>query len=202
MSKTRVITPEAIASYPTLVEAEAMNEGEEPKFSVALVFPLGTDLTELKEAVKAAAVEKFGAKAGAVLKSNNPFRTDGETKGYPAGSVFFNARTKMRPGVVSQVPNKDGRPTVIDAASIYPGAIVKASITTYGYDVKGNKGIGFGLNNIQFIRDGERLDSNIAAQDEFAADENAVADLSDLDEEIGATSDDGFEDDPLADLGF
>ena len=201
---TRVITPEAIASYPTLDKPEAMNEGEAPKYSIALVFPKGTDLSELKAAALQAAEEKFGKeKAHAMIKAKKltlPFRTDGEEKGYPEGSVFFNARTQRKPTVVSRVPDADGKPTVISPDAVYPGAIVRASLSAFGYDVKGNKGVGFGLNNIQFVRDGERLDGSRNARDEFAADEDAVADLSDLEPAVEDESD-GYESDVLADLG-
>lgn len=185
---TRVITPEAIISYPTLFEPRASEEGKQPKYSCALIFPEGTDLTELKAAAKEAAVEKFGAKLPKNLRM--PFRDDGEEKGYPEGSIFFNARGTRKPGVVAAYADpRTGKPAVIDdPEAVYPGQIVRASVTAYGYDVSGNRGVAFGLNNVQILRDGERLDGGRSATDEFEATAPAP-DLSDLE--------DG---DPLADL--
>lgn len=202
---SRVITPEAIASYPTLVEPEAMNAGEPEKYSIALVFPKGTDLSALKNLALAAAVERFGKeKTKQYLKTPGflPFREDGEAKGYPEGSVFFNARSQRKPGVVNQIPDADGKPTPIDPGSIYPGAIVKGLISAYGYEVKGNRGVAFGLEGVQFIRDcapEDRLDGSVSARDAFSADESAVADLSDLEDSV--EEEEGWEEDPLADLG-
>lgn len=200
---TKVITPEAIASYPTLAEPQAGPQGGEAKYSLTLIFPKGTDLTALKTAVKAAIAKKYGN--GKVPKLRLPFRSDPEdieAKGYPEGSAFMSVRTNQKPTVVSTVPdpNNGGKPTVIDPSWVYAGSIVRASLTAFCYDQSGNKGVTFGLNNVQFVRDcapEERLDGRRAATDEFAADENAVADLSDLDG-FGGSDD---EDDPLADLG-
>ena len=185
---TRVITPEAILSYPHLLEPQEPMDGKgEPKYSASLVFPAGTDLSALKAAVKEVAEEKWGDKLPALLKAGKirlPFRTDGEEKGYPEGSTFINARTTRRPQIATTIPDADGRPMLLtDESKIYPGAIVRASLTAFTYNVSGNQGVGFGLNNIQFIRDGERLDNFTSAQDEFTADPSAVADLSDLVEE-------------------
>lgn len=190
MSDKKVITPEAMISYPHIFSPQApMSQGDEPKYGAAFVFEEGTDLTELKRAVVAAAKERWGEKAIDMMRKGqlrNPLRTDVEGKGYPEGSVFINAKSKRQPGVVSTIPdpNNDGKPMrVTDPAEIYPGAIVKASLVAFAYDYQGNKGVSFGLNNIQKIRDGDRLDGKVAAVDEFDADQDAVADLSDLTDE-------------------
>src|SRR5690606_28313883 len=124
------------------------------------------------------------ALAAGVLRS--PFRTDGVAKkGYPEGSTFINARTERKPAVVA--PYKDaatGKPAIIPEsdveAMLYAGAVVRVSLTAFGYNAPQNKGVSFALNNIQFIRDGERLDGRMAADDEFDALDGAVADLSDF----------------------
>lgn len=201
----RVITGEAIISYPHLVEPqEPLNQGDKPKYGCVLIFQDEAEIKRLKKIAIEVAKEAWGAKKGPEVMRNqkNPtFRTDVESKGYPEGSTFFSARGLNKPGVVSQVPDKDGQPSVIPDKDIpevvYPGAVVKASINFYSYDAKGNKGIGVGLNNIQFVRDGDRLDSVVAASDEFEADPEAVADLSDLE---GESQDEDA--DELAELGI
>lgn len=205
----RVITPEAILSYPNLFTARADQKGTF-KFSCALVFPEGTSLTGLKAAAIGVLVEKFGkAKAADMVKTKAvklPFRDDAEAKGYPAGSIFINVRANQQPGIVSRIPDpKSGRPMPItDPDEVYAGCRVRASITAFWYDTEGNKGVSFGLNNIQKIGDGERLDGRRPAEDEFDADAEAAADLSDFDMPEGgaeATPEpDDDEDSAIADL--
>lgn len=182
----KVITPEAVLSYPQLFEPD-----ENGKYGAALVFPEGTDLKEMKAAAFQVVVDKFGEpKAKEMLQkkqlkfiggAHHAFRDDVEGK-YAEGSIYINARGKRAPGIVSRIPDpKTGRPMLItDESEIYPGVVVRASVVPYWYDVEGNKGIAWGLNNLQKIRDGERLDGRVAAEDEFAADEDAAASLEDL----------------------
>jgi hypothetical protein len=101
----------------------------------------------------------------------------------------MNVCSKTRPGVVNAMLE-----VVTDADEAYAGRYVKASLTAYTYDVKGNKGVTFGLNNVQLLEAGERLDGRRNPADEFQQEESAMADLSDMDEEaVGGT-------DALADL--
>lgn len=183
---SKVITPEAIISYPAIFETD-----KNGKFGCALVFPAGTDLSDLKQAAFQVVVDKFGEpKAKEMLKkgqfkliggSHHTFRTDKEEE-YGEGAVFINARGTKQPGVVSRIPDpRTGKPMAItDPEEIYPGAVVRASVSPFWYDKEGNKGVAWGLNNLQKIRDGERLDGRSRAEDEFAADESAVASLEDL----------------------
>lgn len=197
-----IITPVATLSYPWLFEPNQVEPGDEPKYSCALIFEKGSDLTELKRAAVAAAKERWGDKAEAMIRNGKlrmPFRP-GEEKDYPEGSTFMNVRSKNKPGIVSRIPDPTtGRPMpIVDQSEVYPGAKVKASIGVFAYDVKGNKGVSFGLNNVQKWEDGERLDHFVAAADEFEADPTQVADLSDLED---ATPDGPAEDDnDLSDL--
>lgn len=197
----RILTPEAALSYPHLFEAD-----EKGKFSVALVFPAGTDLKPLKQAALNVVVEKFGkTKAAEMLKKgvfrleggpHHSIRTDVEAKGYPEGTVgFINARGNQRPGIVGVFPDtskpKNDRGQhpplpITDPTEVYAGVIARASVTPYWYDVDGNRGVAWGLNNIQILRDGDRLDGRVKAEDEFDADMDAVASLEDLTDESGA----------------
>lgn len=185
----QIITPEAIISYPKIFVPEAYDEGDPLEYSAAFIFLEGTDLKEMKDAAVAAATERWGEKTGAMLASgalNSPFRTDVEAKGYPEGATFLNARSQRKPGVVSIYPdpNNDGKPTLItDENAVIAGARVKAALSVFTYDVKGNKGVSFGLEHVQLLRaptEEERLDGRVAVQDTFEADADAVADLSDL----------------------
>ncbi len=187
MSSRKCITPVGMLSYPHLfTPQDPMEEGGTPKYAAVIVFPEGTDLQPLRDAALVAAQEKFGVeKAEALLKGNKlrlPFRDDWEEKGYPENSVFLNAKTTNPPGLVSryQDPATGKAARITDPDEIYPGAQVRFSITAFGYDVKGNKGISFALNNVQKWEDGERLDGRVRAEDEFSAEAPVTADLSDL----------------------
>lgn len=187
MSSRKCITPVGTLSYPHLfTPQDPMEEGGQAKYAAVIVFEEGTDLSDLYAIAETAAHEKFGAKAAALLEGGRlrmPFRTDGEEKGYAPGSTFLNAKTSNPPGVVSRWADPEtGKPRKIDSPDeIYPGAQVRFSITAFGYDVKGNKGISFALNNVQKWDEGQRLDGRVRAEDEFTAEMPAAADLGDMD---------------------
>ena len=56
----KVITPEALLSYPALFEPKATPSGE-LKYGCALVFQKGADLSALENAALAALEERWGA---------------------------------------------------------------------------------------------------------------------------------------------
>ena len=182
-----IITPVATLSYPHLYEPQLPDPDkpdEKPKYSCALTFGKSEDLTAMKRVAIAAAKERWGGEAEAMIRAGKlrmPFRP-GEEKDYPEGSTFMNVRSINKPGIVSRIPDPTtGRPMpIVDADEIYPGCQVKASLGVFAYDVKGNRGVSFGLNNVQKWADGERLDHVQKAEDEFDADPSQVADLSDL----------------------
>lgn len=206
-----MLTPVAILSYPWLgdpqppfVDANGKSNGK-PMHSAALVFvpeimarypQYGTSFAPLKAAIEASAKETFGDKLPSLLRNPNfkqGFRTDGEDKGYPADSIYINARNERRPGLVYLWADTDGKPamvipqlatigyTITDAdldkikAVFYPGALVRASVRAFSFNHPVNKGVSFALNNLQLI-DGTapRMDSQKAAKDDFSADASAA----------------------------
>jgi hypothetical protein len=199
-SETKVITPEAVLSYPNLLKAQQANGQGKAKFSATFVFPGGRETTKaLAQAAVAAARDKWGAKADDMIKSGEiniyggkgaSIRTDAAAKKYtgdrfPEGTVFVNARSDNRPGLVfaHKDPVTGKAATVAEdeiVESFYAGSRVRASLTAFAYDNSGNKGVAFGLNNIQLIGAGPRLDSRTKAEDDFEALSDAPADLSDL----------------------
>ena len=195
MSERKCITPVGTLSYPHLFTPQAPMPNPdgtpgtgEPKYGAVVIFEEGADLKAMKAAVLVAALEKFGDKAKAMLKGKKlrlPFREDWEEKGYPENSVFINAKTTNPPGIVSryQDPETEKAQVITDPEVMYPGAQVRLSVTAFGYDVLGNKGVSFALNNVQKWGEGDRLDSRIKAEDEFEAEAPVDADLGDLDGE-------------------
>lgn len=181
---SKAITPKGRLSYPHLFEPQIPPNQTEPVYSCTLVFEEGTDLSALEKLAEAAGRDKWGDKYASLVKTGkirSPFRADGEEKGYPEGSTFINIKSKQAPGIVSIYPGDDGKPAKItDPGQVYAGCYVRASVRAFAYDVNGNKGVSFALNNVQKMADGDRLDGRSRAEDEFEADSNAAADLDDL----------------------
>lgn len=221
----RVILRDAILSYPNLFTPRAASNDPDAKakYSAAFIFPDPDALKEFKKQAIKTAQDRWGDKLkGAKLTTletqHGPaiFLVAGATrlrmpwndnpgtvasKGYPEGSVFINARSDSKPGIVSIVPGPDGKPApVTDESKVYPGVIVNVSVDLYAYGKSGNNGVAAGLGNVQVVRDGDRLDNRVNAKDEFDADADAVADLSDLTgegDEVAVGADDS---DDLSDL--
>lgn len=128
-----LLTPKCVLSFPTLFEPRQVNNQGEPKYSVALVFPEGTDLSELKKAALEVARAAFGPRAPNMIRNQKvrwPFRgvkepgpddaDDMAAKGYDVygeGTVFTNASKQSKhgqPGIVSLIPDPEtGAPAVI-----------------------------------------------------------------------------------------
>lgn len=162
----RVVTPLARLSYPSLFVATAMKEADEKKFSCELIFAPGTDISSLKKAAGAALNKKFPAGKPKNLRS--PFRIGPEARegkaGYgEPGTIFIGARNKDKPEIVI------GRQKLPcdDPSKVYGGCYVMASVTAYGYENSGNKGVTFFLNSVWKIKDGEPFGSKRDAQADF-----------------------------------
>jgi len=166
---TRAKTPEFRSSYAYVFEARETQSGE-MKFSTSMIFPKA-DKAKLKgvaQAIINAASRKFGTDPKKWPKTLKCPIRDGdeerEGKEY-ANSVFMNAGNKSAPGVI----DKNGM-ALTGSDEFYSGAYGRASISFFPFDVKGNKGVGAGLNNILKMRDGERMDGAVSAEDDFADD--------------------------------
>src|SRR3972149_2604276 len=77
--------------------------------------------------------------------------------GLGPGTVFVRAASEFKPGVVDAQKKE-----IINPQEAYGGAYMRAQVHAYWYDVKGNKGGTFGLDNLQFVRDGGALGGRAA----------------------------------------
>lgn len=178
-TRAKIVTPEFRLSFPAVWAPKAGPDGGEEKYRIVMLFPKTEDIRSLKKLAFDAIVEKWGpdkAKWPANLRNPDlktylsptgkdgwPFR-DGDSQsldGY-AGCVFVAATSKQQPGVV------DGKlKPIIEKDDLYAGCYCRASITAFAYDKAGNKGVSFGLQNIQKIRDGESFSGRSRAEDDF-----------------------------------
>lgn len=179
-----VNTPEFRVSYPSVFKARKNDLNGKDEYSVVALFKKGQDLTQLKAAAQKAITDKWGpdkAKWPANLRS--PFRDQAERAkdvdgkrvlpaGHEEGAIFLNLKSAQRPGVVDQNVQD-----ILDESQFYAGCYARASINAYAYDQKGNRGVAFGLGNIQKMRDGEPLGNRAKPEQDFAPIpvDNAVA---------------------------
>lgn len=177
----KVVTGKVRLSYVNIINPKAVNDGDDPKYSVCVLVPKSDEKT-LKKISKAVEEVK---KEGKGLWGNKipgglhlPLRDGDEERADEQpefeGMMFFNATTKRKPGVV----DKD-REEILDLSEVYSGCYGRVSINFYPYSVSGNKGIAAGLNNIQKLADGPRLGSAISTPEEDFDD-----DFEDDDEEL------------------
>lgn len=151
------ITPEFRAAFISVFKPSKPRDAkpdQAPKFSVRACFPPDTDMSVLKQAAQQCA-ETWPWKGGAVPKVlRSPFRRNEELDNPVVGIgddwiiMTFSAAQDKRPGIVDAK-----RQDIIDEAEVYAGAWYRVQVDVFGYEQQGNKGVTFGLKNVQKCRD-------------------------------------------------
>ena len=191
-----ILTPVARLAFPHLFEKDMreINGKAVDKYTATLLFSKDEDLEPLKAVARRAIAEKWPNKERRPRDLKTPFR-DGDVDGIGSegtpwdgfpGTIFIRVSTKFQPGIVDQKV----RP-LTDPNKIYAGCYVRAQVHAYGYDNMGNRGVSFGLDNVQFVRDGEKIGGGGGIDPTAAFDAVAGG-------EADTGIDDGEEDDPLA----
>lgn len=168
------------------------------QWGLTAIFPDGTDITPLKKAMAEAAKKAWGDQAAAKLKHpkfRNPLKDgsenvnkDGELyAGFEPGQTTCKIATKQRaPGIVDRQVRKikaeDGT-TVTDKANdlcdviednaVYSGCWFRATFSAMAYDRSDGFGVSFKLENLQLVKQDERLGGGgggAKAEDDFADD--------------------------------
>ena len=155
----KIAIKNARLAFPNLFRPQTFNGEGEPTFSASLLIPKNDPQIELIEkTINAVAKDKWGEKAGTVLKTlmaggKTAFR-DGDTKADYAGfdgHMFIAARNKARPPVFdadkTPLTEMDGKP--------YAGCYVVAHVDFWAQDNAFGKRINATLSGIQFLKDGE-----------------------------------------------
>lgn len=191
-TRRKVLTPIFRISFPALFElARPMKDATgKPKYECTAVFDPRTfdaadkkRFKDMKDILDEVSVEKFKRTVDKLPANFKKAFHDGEEKehlsGFGAGTIYCKLSSHMRPGVVladgkTPVTAIAGDRESVSAANdiIYPGCFCRASVTAYSYD-NVSKGVAFGLHNVMFVRDGDRLDSRTNPEEDFG--EVAVA---------------------------
>lgn len=174
---TKVLTGKVRLSYASIFQPKSIDGGDE-KYSTSILIPKSDKetLKKIKAAVDAAkeiGKGKWGGKIPAncktPLRDGDEERPDDEAY---AGHYFLNASSNTKPGIAKPIgKGPDGKTKfqeITDSTEVYSGCYAKVSINFYPFDVKGNKGIAAGLNNIVKVQDGEFLGGRADVNDEFA----------------------------------
>jgi hypothetical protein len=156
-----LISPKGRCAFVQLLTPRAFEESE-PKFSVVMLFDKEAQASpEFKRMVKAYSEERDRLYPnGAPANFKSPFRNSSEKESLPPDCIFVSLTTTRKPETV----DADGQ-ELFESSKLYSGIYGRASMSIYGYDKKGNKGIAFGLNNFQKLDDGEKMVGTTAAQD-------------------------------------
>lgn len=161
---TKVTTGKFRSSYANVFVARSIEDGD-PMYSITMLFDKDDPcLKDLKKVAKNAVANKWGSNPPKNLRS--PFRDPDDDDKHPGeaykGKIYIRASSKTKPGIVDAHRN-----AIIDPNEFYSGCYARATLNAFGYDTKGNKGVSFGLNNLQKLGEGERLDGRVAAEDDF-----------------------------------
>lgn len=168
---TKVVTGRVRLSYCHLFEPHASFEKAEPKFSVVILVPKSDKATIKKiQAAQQVALEngKHSKFNGSIPKNwKNTFR-DGDVEAdldknpEYEGHYFMSISNSQKPGIV----DKNLQP-ILDQTEVYSGCYARVSMNAYPFNTQGNRGVSFGLSNVQKWADGEPLGSVTRAEDDF-----------------------------------
>lgn len=171
----KVTSPKFRVSFPNIFQPQTFKDENgqaqgEPKYGLVMLFDEAAQKTPeyaaMQRIAKAAVVAKWGSDSSKWPKNlRSPFRDGNDEKGELEGykdCKFASATTKTRPGLVGA----DLQP-IINADDFYPGCYARATVTAYAYDKKGNRGVAFGLGNVQKVADGESFSGRTKAEDDF-----------------------------------
>ena len=174
MADLKVVTGEVRLSYANLLTPRAAQEGAAPKYSVVLLIPKSDTATVAKiRAAQKQALEdgkaKFGGKVPAKWTDtlhDGDTEADLERNPEYAGHWYIStsANEQYPPNVVDRSLNK-----ILDPSEIYSGMWARVSMVAFAFNTQGNKGVSFGLRNVQKTRDDEPFSGASRAEDDFEA---------------------------------
>ena len=171
MSNNNITIEGVRISYPNLFTPKQINNNGDPKFSAAFIIKADNPkLRELVEKAKAMVALKFPNGTPHNFKQlpicKGEVYQDGKHANNPdyMGHYVLNTSkgaAQGRPAVVDQNMQE-----VIDPSKIYAGQVVNVAVSVYTYN-NISKGVTTGLEAVQIVRDGDRLDNKPSVDELF-----------------------------------
>ena len=157
---TRVVTDKVRFSFCNVCSPRRNDFNGKDEFSTQILVAKSdtTTVAALKDAARAALATKWGDKVP--TKVRNPMR-DGDTETKGDGSAlgpeykhhfFMTVKSSKRPGIIDSSGVE-----LLGLDDVASGDWGRVSLNAYAYDAAGNKGVSFGLNNVQLMSKGESL---------------------------------------------
>lgn len=188
----RAVTPKGRLAFVQLNEAKIKpnsKPGAKPKYGTAILIPKGADIEALKTLVNDKAKEKFGDKLkndGFKKKLKSPIKkcsdcTNAEGVVYsgfddPRFEYCIWPQTTTKPGIVDAKGAN-----VAEPSEVYSGRWGRLNVHAFSFDVDGNVGISFGLDNVQLLDHDEMMGGRAKASDEFEPVEGVATGAEDSD---------------------
>ncbi len=165
----RIYIPEARIKYARQLFTPKKVNPTDAEAKYGSTFIVRSDhpvIAQITEAINNVIAQTY---PGGQLPANfrSPPWYDGTKDGFP-GFTMIRAYAKQKPLAVEG----DLRP-ILDSERLYSGCYVNASLSVYTYPPKPTPGITFGLDGVQFVREGDRLDGRPTAEQMFQKIEGA-----------------------------
>jgi hypothetical protein len=165
IAPTKVVTGKVRGSYVNVFRPRLNDLSGQEEYSLSILIPKSDKATvgKIKAAIESASMSKWNGKPPANMRV--PLRDgDAEKPDEEAyqNHYFINLKSKDKPGIV----DKD-RQEVLSSDEFMSGDYCRVSMNAFGYEQKGNRGVSFGLNNIQVIGKGQPLGGRGRAEDDF-----------------------------------
>jgi len=173
MLATKVIMKNVRGSFVNILKPRASQLSGQEKYSMTVLLP--KECTETKALIDVAieaALQEASAKKWGGVRPPQPklpiFDGDGvQNSGEPWGEEckghwIIRTSSTSKPGFITT----QGTPATQEHA--YSGAYYGVSVNFYGYEANGNRGISCGLNNVLFIKDGEKIGGAAKPETDFA----------------------------------
>ena len=172
IAEKRILTPVARATFVHLLEPQAF-QGQTPKYSCGLIFDKNADLSVLRTAAEELAKGQYGqyyknyayksfTKGSEIVEKRKEKNKSWEEF---VDTIYMNPKTTDVPDVVTKIGGKYIR--LDNPNDVYWGMYVRAVVSVFLYNTGGNKGVGFALNRVIKIREGEKLGNYHSVESDF-----------------------------------
>lgn len=161
---SELVTEPCRLAFPSLFQKKPkFPDSQVETYQAVILIPPTVNLEPFKAAMKAAMQEKWGKPMKIEGRSNPLQRCDdsnsfGELKGW----WYIRTHSGYQPAIVDQK-----RQEIIDPNRIFAGCWCRFHVNCFAWDNKGGKGLSFGLNAVQLVREDSRMDGRRKATDVF-----------------------------------